>query len=796
MRILGADLRYAARSLAAIPGFTATSIFVIALGIAATVTIFSLVNAVLLRSLPYRQPEKLVYLWSPNPNFKGLPEEMGPNVPDYYDWQRQSHSFSSMTMLRAAALNMVGPTSNTRLQAAYVTPGFFETLGVWPAQGRAFDADNTAVVSPLLHLRIGAQIQLNRKIYTVAGIMPEGFGYPYNGDIPYVSSEFKQTDIWLPLTYTPAQKTDRGDFVESVDAAIGRLRPGISAATAQNELKAIQARVQPLYSDMWKGFTALVRPLIQTIIGPVEQMLWLLLGAVGLVQLIVISNVSNLLFARASARAHELGIRSALGAGRNRIIRQLLTESMLLSITGGAIGLALAYAAVHLLAKLNPGDIPRFDTVSVDNRALFVALILALATGFFSGIAPAIAGSQLSVNELLKRGGNRVSGAFNRGRHALIIFEVALSVILLAGSGLLIRSYLRLAEVDPGFSKSTLTFRLNLDSKYNKPELQVAFFKSFLERLQNIPGVVAAGASNSIPLSHMETMTEFEIAGFVRSKDLIENRAVTLNYLNALGTPLLRGRNFTLQDINSKTPVVLVNKSFVQKFFQGRDPIGGQLRIGIGDISKASWSTIVGVVADIRHNKLEEAAQPQIFQPADNGNNFAIQSRLPVSEPIIQARAALRSLDPVLGLDTVHTMGERITENNARRRFQTSLLTGFAAMAVVLALVGLYGLMAYSVRQRRTEIGIRLAVGSSQMQVLTLILSHGLRLTAAGLIVGLACSVALTRFLSSWLFGISAFDPATFIGVTVLFLIVGCCACLIPAWSATRINPAETLQQQ
>ncbi len=810
--ILISDLRYGARVLAAAPGFTIIALLVIALGIGSTTAIFSLVNAVLLRSLPYGHPEKLVYLWSPNSSFQGVPPEMAPNVPDFYDWQRLSHSFSSVTMLRIRAVNIVRDNSANRVSAAFVTGNFFQTLEAAPELGRSFTADDdrpghehVVIISQALWQSqfgsdphsIGKRIRLNREQYTVVGVMPKEFGYPFNGDIPYVHSEQKQTDLWLPLAYNPNQKTDRTNF-ESGDAAIGRLRDGVSALSAQDELKAIELRLNPLYPEMWRGFTALTKPLIATIVGPVEAMLWLLLGAVSLVLLIAVSNVANLLLARVTARAHEMGIRTALGAERGRIIRQLLTESLLLSCTGGVLGIALAYAVVQLLVHLNPGDIPRFDTASVDNRVLFLSVALSVITGILCGIAPALFASKAGVNHLLKQGGIRGAiGTTSYSRHLLIVVEVALSVILLAGSGLLIRSYLQLQAVNPGFSQTALTFTLNLDERFNKPELRAAFYKNFLQKLQSIPGVNYAGASNSTPLSHYESVTFVEVRGFGKSKEMLETRSVTPAYRQALGTPLLQGRDFDSHDVNSKTPVAIVNQAFVKTYFHGRDPLQQQVRLGIfGDSSGALWSTVVGVVGDIRHLTLEQPAQPQIFQPADYGDNFAIRSTLPAAQIINQAREALRSLDSALALDSVHTMSERISENNARRRFQTTLLTGFAGIAVVLALAGIYGLMSYTVKQRTAEIGVRLAIGSPRSRVLSLILAQGLRLTAIGLLLGLIGAFALTRLISSWLFGVHAFDPLTFVAVPIFVLAVACCACLIPAWNATRIDPVQALRQE
>ena len=808
--VLMSDVRYGARTMAKSPGFTAMALAVAALGVSATTAVFSVVNAVLLRSLPYGHPEKLVYLWSPNPNFKGVPQEMGPNVPDVYDWERLSHSFSGIAMVGQAAKNVIQDGSTTRVGAAFVTGNFFQTLEASPAMGRVLDRgddrpghEHVAVVSDAFWRSqlgsapdvLGKQIQLNRQRYMVIGVMAKDFGYPFDGDIPYEHSGFRQTDIWLPAAYTNAQKTNRIHFDSAV--AIARLRDSVSVAAAQAELAAIESRLQPLYPEMWRGWTAYVTPLVQTIIGPVEKMLWLLLGSVFIVLLIAISNMGNLLMARTSARAHELGIRIALGAERSRIIRQLFTESLLLSGIGGVLGIALSYAAVDVLVKLNPGDIPRFDTATVDLRVLLVAVLLSIGVGVLAGLLPATFASRRSISDSMRKDANRVAGTSSKSRSTLLVFEVALSVVLLSGAGLLVRSYLKLAAVNPGFSPTTLTFRVDLDERYNKPEMQTAFYKSLLEKLQRMRGVKYVGASNSIPLSRYESLTFAEIRGFGRLTEMVENRSITPDYRKALGTSLLRGRDFDVHDIgNLKSPVVIVNDKLAQMYFRGRDPIGGHLRIGIGDLSKSPWSTVIGILGDVRENSLEEETRPQVLQPESSGANFAIQSEIPVQKTVDEAQAALRSLDPALSLQDIYTMRERVQESNARRRFQTMLLTGFAAMAVALALIGLYALVSYTVKQRTAEIGIRLAIGSTRTRVLSLVVWQGLRLTGIGLFIGLVCAFALTRVVASWLFDVSARDPLTFLFVPLFILVVAVCACLIPAWSAMRIDPASALRHE
>ena len=802
--ILASDLKHELRALRTIPGFTAIVLLVIALGIGATVSVFSLVNAVLLRSLPYGHPEQLVYVWSPNRNFKGLPDEIGSNVPDFYDWQRLSHSFSSLAGFNIGQLNLIQNSGATKVSIAWVTGNFFRTLEVKPMFGRSLDANDdqpghqfVAVVSHRFweshQDRLGEAIQLNRKSFTIVGVMPKDFGYPFDGDVPNSPVSSSQTDIWLPAAFTADNRSDRKAFAGAL--VIGRLRSGMSALAAQSELQSIEAGLQSLYEPMWRGWTALAKPLVPTILGPVQPMLYLLLGSVSAVLLIAVSNVAGLLLARTASRAHELGIRTALGAERARIIRQLLTESLLLSCAGGALGIALAFALVRLLVHLNPGSIPRFGSAGIDRSALFVAVALSVGAGLSSGIWPAIGASLPNVNDLLKRGGTRIAGNGHRGRFALIILEVALSVVLLTGSSLLIRSYLQLQSIDPGFSPASLTFHAVLDEDYPDDESQSAFNRRFLTKLRELPHVRYVGATSSLPLNNNESVTNAEIKGFGKSAEVISNYNVTLDYRQAIGAPLLRGRDFQSQDLQPQSNVAMINKAFAESFFHGHDPIGGQIRTGVGDLSNTHWLTVIAVLGDTRHTALDQVAKPQIFQPVEVADNFAVRSDLPVQQVATQIRAALRGLDPALTID-IKSMQERVQTSNARRTFQTSLLTGFAFIAVTLALVGLYGLMSYTVKLRTAEIGIRLAIGSPHSRVLSLILSQGMRLTAYGLVIGLAGAFVLTRLIKSWLFNVPATDVLTFALVPLFVLFVAAAACLVPAWSATRIDPMLTLRQE
>lgn len=804
------DAKHGVRVFAAQPSFTAFASLVMAIGIASCVSIFSISDAVLFRSLPYEDPERLVFLWSPNHNFKGVPDEIGPNLPDLVEWQKRSHSFTAMAGFSRRPINLVRAGSSTRLGAAAVTGGFFRTLGVSPQMGRVLgpqddrpESARAVIISSALWRSqfgttqsiIGKVIQLNRQKYTIVGVMPADFGFPLDADVPYERSDFKQTDLWLPAAFTPQQQTDRTNAGIGVNA-IARLRSNVSRTAARDELVAIQSALQPLYPPMWRGFSVLVNPFVQTILGPVEEMFWILLSAVGMVLLIAVGNTANLLLARTTARAHELGIRTALGAERGRIVRQLLTESLLLSGGAGALSVVFSYALVRVLIALDPGGIPRFEQASVDGRVLTFAIVLSIFAGALAGIAPAVAAARANLNVILRSGGRGILTGFVNARSVLIVAEVALSVALLAASGLLTRSYLKLAGTDPGFSRATLTFRIDLDERYNTPERSAKFYRDILGRLRALPGVLHAGESNGLPLTSWESVTEIDIEGLGPTKQMIQGRSITPAYREALGVPLLRGRDFTEQDVTSHMHVALVNQQFASTYLRGRDPIGTHIRFGLGNSSGAPWMTVVGVVANMAHNSLEDREQPMTFVPASEGNNFAVDCRVRPELMISQIRAVLHSADPALTIADVRTMKERMKASNARRTFETALLTGFSATAVCLALAGIYGLMSYLVRQRTAEIGVRLALGSPKSMIMLLILGQGLRLAVLGVVGGICAALAITHLLTKWLFGVSATDPVTFVLVPLAMLIVICLSCILPASEATRVDPIEALRNE
>ncbi len=813
---LARDVRFAFRQMGRNRGFTAVAVLVIGLGIGSVTTIFSLVDAVLIRSLPYPHTEQLVYLWTPNPLFgTTVPRELAPSFPDFYEWQRTNHSFSSLAMVNQRMVNLAHANNVKRIAGAFVTGNFFETLGAKSKIGRTITQkddepghDNVAVISDSLwHEQFGGRpdamgkvLVLDRKQYAVVGVMPDSFGYPFDGDIPLVRPGFRQTEVWIPLGLNAAQKTDRVNF-DNVDAAIGRLRPGVSVKQAQTELTVTEKRLDALYPPgAMQGWLALVVPFTETILGPVTKMLWLLMAAVGLVLLIACGNVANLLLARVAGRLSEIALRAGLGAGRNRILRQMLTESMLLAFLGGAAGVAATFGSVRVLAQINPGNIPRFDQVSVNLPVLALATAVSALSGVLFGLAPMVAVSKTNVSELLKSGNRGMTGSSNRLRHALIVAEVALAFVLLTAATLLVRSDIKLLAQNSGFSRSTLTMNVPLDGRYSRPEQRTGFFLRFLEKLRHLPGVVSAGATSDLPLDHSESLGEVEIKGFGKPKNLIDTRWVTPGYFEALGLPLLVGRPFDEHDIKNVASAVIVNQAFVKAFMRGQDPLTMQVRSGSG-LSSRSWASVVGVVGDIRHSTLEEKPRPEYFQPYrpnfDAWNlHFAVRLRVPEQIAIESVRKTLHKLDPTLALDDVRTMKERMTEANARRRFQTVLLAGFAVIAVFLALIGIYGVIAFSVRQRTTEIGLRMALGASSHQVLVMVVRQGLELVAIGLAVGIGCALMSMRIVSAWLYGVGPGDPLTFGLLPLLILAVSTCACLIPAITASRVDPAIAIRNE
>ena len=700
------DLRYGLRTLSRSPGFTLTAVLTLALGIGACTAIFSLVNAVLIRSLPYGDPAQLVYLYTPVPQFKLPVEVFGPAYADFYDLKKENHSFQDMTSFGQSVFSLASQGSAQRVSAARVDGDFFRTLQAAPELGREISPDDNqmghekvAVISHALWQSmfgsdadvLHRSLLLDGKNYQIVGVMPQGFEYPHSTDLVYGESQYKTTQVWIPLALTPPQMADRDN---SRGNAVARLKPGVSIAQAQAEMAAIMTRLDKLHPEA-HGWGAFVKNFVDSTVGHVRSLMWLLLCAVSIVLLIACGNAANLLLARAASRMRELGVRVALGAGRSRIIRQLLTEALLIGVAAGAIGSGLTFGFLRLLPLLDPGNIPRLREASLDTSVLLFTVAVSLLTSVLTGILPALAVSRINLTDFLATtGSHSIAGAHTRLQSGLIVAESALVVVLLASAGLFLRSYINVESVNTGFSQSTVTLNIELDPRYDHPQA-VEFFRNLFARLQALPGVQTVGAISNLPLSHSEDLRMFAVDGYPNQKgQLAEASWATPNYFSAMRIPLIAGRLFTA-DEKPGSHTILINQSFARKYFAGRNPIGG--RVSRQD-DHTRWSTVVGVIGDVRHTSLEEPAAPQIYNPdmEFGGGYIAVRSTLPAKSLAAEIRSSLHAIDPNLAAGDIQTMGDLESVASAQRRFQTSLLTVFAGVALFLALVGVYGLMAYS----------------------------------------------------------------------------------------------------
>jgi predicted permease len=772
------------------------------------------VNAVLLRSLPFGDPQRLVYLFTPNPNIPIPREVIAPSYADFYDLKQQNRSFSDMTAFDQKIFRMAsqgaaeGPLE--KVNAAKVDENFFRTLRSKPEFGRVIDAsdnqpghERVAVIGHALwQSQFGGSLDvLERSLaldgvrYRIVGVMPPDFQFPTSADLPYGNSKVPASQVWVPLALTAQQKAERDPGSNNV---IARLGDGVSIGQAQTEMSAMMLRLDTLHSAEMRGWGAYVKSFMDNAVGPVRGLMSTLLGAVALVLLIACGNAANLLLARSAGRARELGVRVALGAGRGRMVRQLMTESLLIGGTAGAFGVALAWLFLRLLPRLDPGNIPRLGEASLDWRVLLFALGVSLLTSLLTGVLPALAVSRMSLTGFLANGGSAgLGGSHTRTQSLLIVAESALVVVLLACAGLLIRSYINVEHVDTGFSQSTVTMKIEMDPRYAQPQAgRDVIFKGLMGRIAALPGVAVAGAVNDLPLSNSESVGFIWVDGYANRKgQMAEGRSVTPGYFEAMRIPLIAGRLLTDADAESKARPAVVNERFAKVYFAGRNPIGGRVST---DDHHATWTTIVGVVADVRHSSLEAEPDPQMYSPNYDFDSASVvvETSLPAAMIAAEMRAALSKADPNLVVSDVHTMGDLVSEASARRRFQTSLLTAFAAIALILALVGLYGLIAYSVGRRTREVGIRMALGAQRGNVVLLVMRNAAWLLTIGLTVGLGCAWLAMRAMRSFLFGVGAHDPATMVSVCALLGICGACAAWIPARRAASIDPMQALRME
>ena len=807
MGSLQQDLRYGARMLLKKPGFTLIAVLTLALGIGANTAIFSVVNAVVLRPLPYREPDRLVHVYRMQP-----PVERSPvSTPAYLDFETQQQVFESFAAHYGETFNLTEVEQSERVIGRRVTASFFTLFGVSPARGRFFlpaddnaDSARVAVISDGLWRRrfggdegaLGQTIKLNGEAYTIVGVAPPQFQFP------------RRVEIW-----TPARLLERrGDRTSNFLMMIGRLKSEVTKEQAQAQMNQIAAALARQYPSHDK-LSILLSPMLEEQVRDIRMALWVLLGAVGLVLLIACANVANLLLARASVRQKEFAVRAALGASRFHIVRQLLTESVLLALLGGGSGILLAFWGVDLLVAAAPANLPRVGEVRIDIWALGFTLLISLLTGFVFGLAPVWQSSKTRLNEALKEGARGAGGGPTQAwlRRALVIAEIALSLVLLVAAGLLIGSVRRLAQVNPGFeTNNILTADINYprrpaasypqgeDGERQTLQERGDFLRAVEQKVAAVPGVQSVGVINDLPVTgDSASAGSFRVEGSPNvnwaNDPQAEWKSVTSNYFNAIGIPLLKGRAFSERDTPQSPATILINETLASRFFSGKDPIGKRL------IAFNSPREIVGVVGDARQGALNLPSSPEIYFP-NTQHAFGQQVTLVVRTNVDPAslsdavRRAAQSVNPDAPVFRVRTMREVIAVSIAQDRFNTILMALFAVVAMLLSLVGLYGVISYSVTQRTREIGIRLALGAQAGDVLKLVLRQGLALTLAGVLIGLVAAFALTRLLSKLLFGVSPTDALTFIVITLLLTFVALLACLVPAQRATKVDPMVALK--
>jgi putative ABC transport system permease protein len=804
MNTLWQDLRYGARMLLKNPGFTAVAVVTLALGIGANAAIFSVVNATLLRPLPFDDPDSLIMIRGTKlPQFPEFSVSPG----NFLDWKKQNTVFVRLVAMQDASFNLIGVSDPERLRGMRVTDGFFAMLGARPQMGRDFlpeeDQPGRANVVILSHglwqRRFGADPNIvNRAItfsggsYTVVGVMPASFRFGDGG-----------AEFWAPMAFTAEQAQQHGSHYVS---AIGRLKPGVALAQARSEMSMIADRLAKQYPDNNTGWNVKLTPLLEYTVSSVNPALLVLLGAVAFVLLIACVNVANLLLARSAAREKEIAIRVSLGAGRWRISRQLLTESALLALAGGTVGLTLAKWGKDLLLALAPEDLPRLSDVSLDGRALAFTAAITLLTGLGFGLFPALQASNIrgaNLNETLKDAGR---GSTDDGRRrlirgALVVLEVALALVLLVGAGLLIKSFLRLRSVDPGFNPAgALTAQIPLSQrKYPEDSQRVAFYTQLIEKVAALPGVQAAGAAMVTPLSGNDFVLGFMIEGrppYPAGGEPDTNYySVTPDYFKAMGIPLLRGRLFTERDTKDATRVVIINETMAKRFFPGEDPIGKRLHVTMGPVL---YREIVGIVGDVKHYSLDQDAKAQTYEPYAQQpfSGMTLVARTSGDPAGLSAaiRGEVLKIDKELPISNVKTLEQYLSTSIAQQRFSVLLLGIFAAVAMALACVGIYGVLSYSVEQRRREIGVRMALGAARRDVLRLVVGHAMFMTLIGVAIGLGAAFALTRVMSTLLFGVSATDPVTFGLIALLLVAVALLAALVPARRATKVDPIIALR--
>ena len=803
------DLIYALRGLRRKPLFTLVAVFTLALGIGANSAIFTVVNAVLLRPLSYPSPERLMMLWTYNPR-QGFDKDVS-TYPNFDDWRRLSTSFEVMSAYFGRDFTLTEAGDPVQIRGAVVTPGFFEALGIAPALGRTFGAREGMAgserVAILRHdlwrtrfggdpAAVGRSIVLNGVTHELLGVMPASFAHP------------EDAQVWTPL----APSEQFADLMQSRGSfwlqAIGRLKPGVDRGRAQGEMDAIASALERQYPDVNAGIGVRLVPLHDEIVGDVRQSLLILLGAVGLVLVIACANVANLLLTRGASRQKELAIRAALGAGRKRLLRQMLTESLVLAIAGAAAGLVLAAWAIDALHSLAPSNVPRLTGIRIDTPVILYTSLAALISGVLFGMAPALQAGVTSTGEFLKEGG-RAGSEGSRGRRlrsAVAIVEIAVALVLLIGAGLLVRSFVAMNRVELGFDpRNILALRVDLpDARYPQSAQVTAFYDDLASRLRALPGAESVGLGSSVLLPALPQSATLSVQGRPPLDASVRNvpvpyDSITPGFFTTLRIPLIRGRLFTEADNSTARRVVVVNESLVRRFFPDGDALGKNVTFGNPVDSGTQWATIVGIVGDTRRGGVDREPWAEVYYPLAQAPDTRMYALIRTTgDPVglmRPAQAAVWAIDRNQPIHSARTVNAILAASQANRRFTTALLALFSMVALALAAIGIYGVIAYSTAQRTQEIGLRMALGARRVDVLAMVLKEGVMIGVAGLTLGTAAALGLSRFTSTLLFGVGARDPLTFVVLPLGLFLVAVLATFIPAARAIRISPMEALRE-
>ena len=817
MRTLFQDLRFGARMLGKRPGFTAVAVVTLALGIGANTAIFSVVNGLLLRPLPFADSERLAIVWTHSPGANVAQDWPSPG--QFAAVKAQAAAFEALALAQGTSYNLATESGAERIGAVLATSEMFPLLGVRPLLGRVFlpeeDAPGrppTVVLSHGLWQRrfgsdpgvVGRAITLNGQSHEVVGVMPADFSLGYEV-MPTVGS-VQQPDVLLPLPLDAERRERQGDENFNV---LGRLRPGATLEQARTELDQAARNLAQRFPEQYppsRAFSFSARPLLEQVVGDVRPALLVLLGAVGFVLLIACANVANLLLARAAVREKEMAVRTAIGAGRGRIVRQLLTESLVLSFAGGALGLVIAFWGLDALRALAPGNIPRLSNVALDGRVLLFTSAVTMLTGVLFGLAPALRGSRVNLGETLKEGGRGMAGGQGqRLRDALVVVEIALPLVLLAGAGLLVRSFVRVQQVEPGFDpRGVVSMRLSVTGTPYQGERSTEFYRQTLERVRALPGVESAGAASIIPLSGSIGWGSVTIEGYVpttgQESIQADYRIAGTGYFETMRVPLLSGRHFDERDAAKDAPkAVVIDEKMARTYWPGQEAVGKRLKPG-GAGSDSPWRTVVGVVGSVKQYALDTDSRVTVYMPhgqSPSGTMYVVARTSGDPGALAQAMTReARAVEPNVPVYDVKTMGARLSDSLARRRFAMTALGLFALVALLLAAVGIYGVMSYSVAQRTREIGVRVALGASRRDVLGLVLRRGLLLAGLGIGAGLVGAVPLARVMSSLLYGVSASDPLTYAAISLLLALAALLACYVPARRATKVDPMVALRYE